>query len=52
MALATQKVKADATLLTVHTDYQSYIMGEFAAAASGAHALGEVKTYLRLGIID
>lgn len=52
MALATQEIKADPSLLAVDTNNQSHIMGELATAASGAHAFGEVKADLCLWIID
>ncbi len=51
MALATQEIKANPSLLAVDTHNQSHIMGELATAASGAHAFGEVKADLCLWII-
>ena len=51
MALPTQKVEADTPLLAVDADYESHIMGELAAATSGADTFGEVKAYLSLGIV-
>ena len=51
MTLTTQEVKAYSTLLAVHADNESYVMGKLAAAASGADTLGEVKAYLCFGII-
>ena len=51
VALATQEIKANPSLLAVDANNQSHIMGELATAASGAHAFGEVKADLCLWII-
>lgn len=51
MTLATQKIKAYPTLLTVDADNEGHIVTEFAAAAPGADTLGKVKADLCLGIV-
>ena len=51
VTLATQKIKADASLLAVHADNESHIMRKFAAAPPSADSLGEVKADLCLRII-
>ncbi len=51
VTLASQEVKAYASLLAVDADDQGYIVRELAAAASGAYTLSEIKADLRLGII-
>lgn len=51
VALATQEIKANPSLLAVDANNQSHIMGELATAASGTHAFGEVKADLCLWII-
>ena len=48
--LAPQEIKADASLLAVDLDDESYVMGVFTSFAPCTQSLCEVEAYLLLGV--